>query len=80
LSLITGFLIIFLFIEFEGNNDSIIEMSLLWRKKCGEPCENCKKSSGTDLCCDYCDKVWSIVLLSGKLISRDLLRPTADRV
>ena len=47
----------FSIIEFADNDDSIGEMSLLWRKKCAEPCSKCNESTDTNLTCDFCDKV-----------------------
>ena len=48
----------FCIVEFANNYDSIGEMSLLWRKKCAEPCSKCNdESTDTDLTCDFCGKV-----------------------
>ena len=39
-------------------------MSLLWRKKRGEPCSECDdESTIIDLTCDFCDKVCMIYVI-----------------
>ena len=45
-------------IEFAKSDDSIGEMSLLWRKKYGEPCPECNDQSiEKDFNCYLCGKV-----------------------
>ena len=57
----------FSIIEFVDNDDSIGEMSRLWRKECGEPCPECNdQSTKKDFNCYLCGKV--CLLLFVKLI------------